>query len=46
MAQCKKCKKEVGCSCKLKDGLCIKCRNTKQPVESIKITTNVKTDKL
>ena len=33
MAICKKCKREVGCSCALKDGLCVACR-TSVPVKT------------
>lgn len=33
MAQCKKCKREVGCSCNLIGGLCSNCRSGRKKVK-------------
>lgn len=47
MAQCKECKKSVGCGCQLVNGLCINCVNkkaqSKSQQPSIKITNTTST---
>ena len=43
MAHCKKCKKSVGCSCNLKDGLCSYCYNATKQINNHASTS---TDKL
>lgn len=34
-AKCKKCGKDVGCPCNLKDGLCSVCRTIKSKIENV-----------